>query len=90
MPRYSFKTLSTGKEVELVYTMDEAPRIGEEIDVLGMKLVRIPALPQLDWKQHIHFTSCALPRWDKNADSHDATGKPQFKGQKAVDEYVAK
>jgi hypothetical protein len=90
MPRYSFKTLKSGKEVELFYPMDEAPSIGDEIDVLGMKLVRIPDLPQVDCKQDVHFTSCALPRWDKNADSHDAAGKPQFKSQKAVREYVAK
>lgn len=89
MPRYSFKTES-GKEVELVFTMDEAPSIGEEIDVLGMKLVRIPDLPQVDCKQDIHFTSSSLPRWDKNAARHDADGKPQFESQKAVREYVAK
>ena len=90
MPRYSFKTLETGKEVELFFPMDEAPSIGDVVDVLGLKLVRIPDLPQADCKKDIHFTSNALPRWDKNADSHDAAGKPQFKSQRAVTEYVAK
>ena len=40
--------------------------------------------------QDIHFEASSLPRWDKNADSHDAVGKPRFGSKKAVDEYLAK
>ena len=90
MPQYSFKTQSTGKIVELFFNMADAPMIGEEVDVVGMKLVRVPDLPQVDCKTDTHFTATSLPRWDKNADKHDAVGKPQFESQKAVREYIAK
>lgn len=89
MPTYSFKAPS-GKIVELFYTMDEAPSIGDEVDVVGMKLVRIPDRVQVDAKADKHFTSRSLPRWDANAPRHNSVGQPQFASQKEVDEYTAK
>ena len=89
MPTYSFRA-PTGKIVELFYTMDEAPSIGQTVDVVGMKLVRIADLVHVDARQDKHFTASTLPKWDPNAPRHSADGKPQFASQREVDEYTAK
>tara|TARA_Y100000310_G_C20386317_1_gene670597 strand:+ start:298 stop:594 length:297 start_codon:yes stop_codon:yes gene_type:complete len=90
MPLYNFKTAGTGELAELFFSMRAAPSIGSTVTVDGQEFVRLPSSPQLKVAQDIHFEASSLPRWDKNADSHDAVGKPRFGSKKAVDEYLAK
>lgn len=89
MPTYTFTTES-GKHVELFMTMDEAPAIGQQTVIAGQKLVRVVDRVHVAAVADKHFTSRSLPRWDKNAPRHNATGQPQFASQKEVNEYVSK
>ncbi len=90
MPLYNFKIAATGEPAELFFTMRDAPAIGSLVTVGGREFVRLPSSPQLKVAENIHFEASSLPRWDKNADSYDAVGKPRFGSKKAVDEYLAK
>jgi len=89
MPTYSFDT-EGGKRVELFYTMDESPRIGEVIEVAGAKLTRVLDNVQIDCRKEIRFTSNGLPRNHPDAPAVNHQGKPVFSSKKQLDEFISK
>ena len=88
-PIYTFATPS-GATRELFFTMDEAPSIGEKVEVAGIELVRQVDKVQICAQQDTHFTSTSLARSHPDAPRVDKDGKPCFQSKKEVDEFVAK
>lgn len=88
-PIYTFSTPSGAKR-ELFFSMDDAPSIGETVEVGGIELVRQVDKVQICAHQDTHFVSHSLTRNHPDAPRVDKNGKPCFQSKKEVDEFVSK
>ena len=89
MPIYSFKTES-GKEVEMFFNMDDAPRIGEKTEIGGVPVTRVAEKIQVSAQKDLHFVAKSLCRNDPDAPRVNEHGQPCFQSQKEVREFTAK
>ena len=71
-------------------SMDEAPRIGQIVEIGGITLTRQVDPIQLSIQPEISLVSRSLSRNHPDAPAIDKDGKPCFSSKKQVDEFVAK
>tara|TARA_R100000808_G_C2154131_1_gene164898 strand:- start:1368 stop:1670 length:303 start_codon:yes stop_codon:yes gene_type:complete len=85
MPVYLFKT-AEGLEVESFFTANEAPKIGDTVEINGMECTRVPSFvldsAGINRKTHQYpYVSRALPRNMPGVENYDKQGRPIIKSQ---------
>ena len=93
MPTYDFEAVDGPERLELYFTHNDRPAIGEAIEHQGRRWRRIPSLPEVH-HEDISFFSRQMRKWDPDAPGHVQSGKwrgcPSFGTKRAVKEYVEK
>ena len=92
MPIYAFVD-NQGTEVESFFTFDEAPSIGDKIDIDGVECTRVASFildsAGIERKTHKYpYVSRSLPRNLPGVDNYDKQGRPVIRSQ-AHERYVA-
>ena len=85
MPIYAFTT-SDGQEVESFFSSDEAPKIGDTVDINGVQCTRIASFildsAGIDRKTHKYpYVSRDLPRNLPGVGDYDKQGRPIIRSQ---------
>jgi len=85
MPVYLFQT-DEGLEVESFFPSEEAPKIGDTVDISGTQCTRIPSFvldsAGINRKTHQYpYVSRSLPRNLPGAEHYDKQGRPIIKSQ---------
>jgi len=87
---YDFET-PTGEVVEHFFSMANAPKIGEVVEIDGVRCTRLMSDCQTSVRADIQpFVSRTLPPNDPRAPRHDKKGRAMFANQREVNEYIAK
>lgn len=85
MPVYLFST-SDGIEVESFFPAEDAPKIGDTVDIDGNRCTRIPSFvldaAGINRKTHQYpYVSRALPRNMPGVENYDKQGRPIITSQ---------
>lgn len=85
MPVYCFKN-SNGEDIESYFSYDDAPKIGDTVEIDGMECTRIPSFildtSGIERKTHKYpYVSRALPRNLSGVGSYDSQGRPVIRSQ---------
>lgn len=91
MPLYQFKD-QYGFEVEVFFGMDDAPKIGDEIDHEGQMLTRVPSVEGGIVREYRHV-SHQLPRVNPNDPywpHYDSSNRPVCTSRAQVMELQAR
>lgn len=80
-----------GEQIELYYSMNDAPKIGEVVDVNGKPFKRVfsnlPVVHDYKWEP---YASRQLPRWHKGHKKFNKKGMPVFETRQQEREFAAK
>ena len=82
---YLFST-NDGREVESYFPVDDAPKIGDTVEINGVQCTRKPSFvldsAGINRKTHQYpYVSRALPRNMPGVESYDKQGRPVIKSQ---------
>jgi hypothetical protein len=85
MPIYAFTT-DDGQEIESFFEFDEAPKIGDVVDINGIQCTRVPSFvldsAGINRKTHQYpYVSRALPRNLSGVGDYDKKGRPIIRSQ---------
>ena len=89
---YEFEDLETGKACEIAFSMENPPKIGEEIDFQGRKYRRLISMQQFNAKTGAIFWNWQVDRKSDagGADFYNAKGVPGFKSRESAREWAKK
>lgn len=90
MPQYEFEEVGTGRRFDVWFPGSEAPDFGVEMDVGGVRAVRIVSRPQVVKPKEYAHVAHGLPPNDPAAPRWDAEGQPVFHTKREIEDYQAK
>lgn len=89
MPTYDFVNEKTLEPVELWFSMSDAPRIGDTIDVDGARLRRVVSIPQARVEGEINFKCWQVSGEEaRGAKHYDTDGCPVFTSKSEVRQFL--
>jgi hypothetical protein len=89
MPVYEFVT-DAGERAELVFSMSQAPAVGETIERDGRRWRRVPSTGVGGAVPFKPFTSTTLPEDCPEAPRHNADGQAVFETRRELNETLAR